>query len=70
MMRMNADGCEIRLADAMTSRARDGESRRKSLELGLATEQEMDEMADAWEQWGESEDASMGMMHGEIIIQM
>jgi len=38
------------------------------LQLGLATREELDEMAEAWDQWIKTEDACHGSMHGEVII--
>lgn len=42
--------------------------RGKAAELGLSTEKELDEMAEAWEKWMQTADASLGMMHGELLI--
>ena len=39
------------------------------LAKGLAQEAEMDEMAEAWEDWVTKDDAILAMMQGEIIIQ-
>jgi len=40
----------------------------KIRELGLATEEELKMMGDAWDEWVETEDACHGSMHGEILI--
>ncbi|CAM1501186.1 Fc.00g103480.m01.CDS01 [Cosmosporella sp. VM-42] len=56
-------------AGAMAERLRTGHMRGKSLELGIATEAEISQMADAWEEWAGTDDASLGIMNGEIIIQ-
>jgi ubiquinone/menaquinone biosynthesis C-methylase UbiE len=45
-----------------------GEMRKKALELGIATEAEMDEMGAEWQRWMETEDATCGTLHGEIIV--
>lgn len=45
-----------------------GEIRKQALELGLATEAEMDEMGAEWQRWIETEDATCGMIHGQIIV--
>lgn len=39
------------------------------LSTGLVTEDELEEMAKGWQEWAAMEDASVAMMHGEIIIQ-
>ncbi|RFU30478.1 hypothetical protein B7463_g5882, partial [Scytalidium lignicola] len=36
---------------------------------GLATENDFEDMAKDWEEWVQREDASLAMMHGEILIQ-
>ena len=53
----------------MAERLRTGQIRGKSLELGIATEAEIDQMAESWEQWSNTEDAGLGIMNGEVIIQ-
>lgn len=40
-----------------------------ALKAGWVTENDMEEMAKAWEEWQERDEATLGMMHGEIIIQ-
>ncbi|KAI9154871.1 methyltransferase [Paramyrothecium foliicola] len=55
-------------ANAMAERLRDGEMRKASVRLGISTGEEMDKLADGWEKWANTEDASFGMMHGEILI--
>jgi hypothetical protein len=52
----------------MAERSRQGQARVKAIELGLATEEEMDEMATSWEEWSETDGASLGIMNGELII--
>jgi hypothetical protein len=42
--------------------------RKKILELGIATEAEMDEMGAEWQRWMDTEDATCGMIHGQIIV--
>ncbi|KAL9105313.1 MAG: hypothetical protein Q9227_009480 [Pyrenula ochraceoflavens] len=54
---------------AMTERVRGGRIRKIGLESGLLTENDLDEMAKAWDEWKERDDANLGMMHGEILIQ-
>ncbi|KAK5025636.1 hypothetical protein LTS07_007840 [Exophiala sideris] len=56
-------------ANAMIEYLRGGRMRTEILAKGLAQEAEMDEMAEAWEDWITKEDAMLAMMQGEIIIQ-
>ncbi|KAK7757093.1 hypothetical protein SLS62_000640 [Diatrype stigma] len=57
-------------ATAMAERIRNGEMRKKGVELGLIThDDQVEEMATAWEEWAKQDDATLGMLHGEIIIQ-
>ncbi len=42
---------------------------KKGLELGLIKEGDGEEFVKAWEDWMKSDDATHGMMNGEIIIQ-
>ncbi|KAF4981273.1 hypothetical protein FZEAL_2899 [Fusarium zealandicum] len=55
-------------ASSMRERLISGQMRGKSLELGIATENELDEMAEAWEKWDDAEDATLGIMNGELLI--
>jgi hypothetical protein len=43
--------------------------REVGLKSGLVTENDLEEMAKAWEEWAGRDDASLAMMHGEILIQ-
>jgi hypothetical protein len=43
--------------------------REKALNLGLTTEDDLEEMAKSWEEWAKRDDASLAMLHGEILIQ-
>lgn len=57
-------------ATAMAERIRNGEMRKKGFATGLLThDDQVEEMATAWEEWAKRDDASLGIMHGEIIIQ-
>jgi hypothetical protein len=38
------------------------------LEAKLATEQELDSLMRAWEEWMAAEDGVLGMMSGEILV--
>ncbi|CAF3652657.1 hypothetical protein FGSG_04216 [Fusarium graminearum PH-1] len=53
---------------AMKERSLSGFAREKAMEMGTATGDELDEMAKAWEQWIETDDASLGLMNGEALI--
>ncbi len=53
----------------MITQLQRGRMRTIGLESGWVTEDDLEEMAGAWEQWRESDDATLGMLHGEIIIQ-
>lgn len=52
----------------MVDQLRTGRLRQIGLAAGLATDDDLEEMATAWEEWSESEGAILGMMHGEILI--
>lgn len=49
-------------------RTRSGEIGKKALEMGLATQEELEEMARAWEEWSVAEDAWFGCLHGQVLI--
>ncbi|ROV90139.1 hypothetical protein VPNG_09787 [Cytospora leucostoma] len=55
-------------AQAMVHELRGGRLREVGLSAKLATEEDLEEMATAWEEWAENEQAILGMMHGEILI--
>ena len=42
--------------------------REKALQFGLAAENDLEDMARAWEAWAERDDASLAMLHGEILV--
>ncbi len=48
---------------------RGGSLREKALKFGLGTENEFEEMAKALEEWAKRDDASLAMLHGEILVQ-
>lgn len=59
----------IVIANAMVERIRHGGMRKKGVEIGLiTTDEQVEETAAAWEEWALRDDATLGMMHGEIII--
>lgn len=41
---------------------------KKALAMGLATEEELEAMAIAWEEWADAEDGCYASMHGEVLI--
>ena len=45
-----------------------GEMRKKALELGVATEAELNEMGAEWQRWIDTEDATCGTIHGQLVI--
>lgn len=57
-----------RAGGALAERIRSGGMRKKALEMGITTEEELQEMAEAWDEWIDQEDASFGCMHGEILV--
>lgn len=57
------------LAQAMVERVRGGRFRARGLEAGVVNENDLDEMAKAWEEWPGKEDSSIAMLQGEIVIQ-
>lgn len=57
------------LAHAMMVYLRGGRIRTAALAMKLATEDELEEMAVAWEEWTKRDDAMLSMMQGEIIIE-
>ena len=52
----------------MKDRSLTGFAREKAIEMGNATGEEIDEMAKAWEEWMDTDDASLGIMNGEALI--
>lgn len=59
------DSCQ---GGSLAARCQDGEFRKKGLEMGIATAEEFEEMAAAWGEWVGTEDGSLGIMNGELII--
>jgi hypothetical protein len=51
------------------ARTRDSDFAKKAVELELATQDELREMAEAWKRWGEQDGAWYGYLHGELIAQ-
>ena len=42
----------------------------QALEYGLATEDELADIAAAWLRWGAADDGWLGMLHGELVIRI
>ncbi|WP_116449390.1 methyltransferase domain-containing protein [Blastococcus litoris] len=42
----------------------------QALRYGLATQEELDEIAAAWRRWSEDDDGWLGMLHGELLIRV
>ena len=58
----------MRIGGSLADRVRGGGMTDKIRELGLATDEELKTMGEAWDEWAETEDACHGSMHGEILI--
>lgn len=56
------------LAQGMVDALSKGRLRSVGLSTQLATEDDLQEMVDAWEEWATSDGAILGMLHGEILI--
>ena len=54
--------------EAMIGRLRTGQMRDQGLELGITTEEGIEEMIKGWEEWIEAGDATLGIMNGEVIV--
>ena len=54
----------------MLHQIRQGQVREAGLKTGLTTEMDLSDMAEAWEQWKDTEDSVLGMMQGELLIHM
>lgn len=56
-------------SQGLCDQLRGGSLREKALKFGLGTENDFEEMAKALEEWAKRDDASLAMLHGEILIQ-
>jgi hypothetical protein len=52
----------------MIERFKTGEIRERAVRTGLATDDGMEAMIKALERWIGCEDASMGLLHGELVV--
>lgn len=53
---MMANGCKV------------GARREKALDLGITSEEELEQMARGWEEWVKAEDGWFGCINGQVII--
>lgn len=56
-------------AQGLCDQLRGGSLREKALKFDLGTENEFEEMANAWEEWAQRDDATLAMLQGEILVQ-
>ena len=52
----------------MADRCLTGRTREKAVEEGIASEEQLEEMAEGWRKWIEAEDGWFGCLQGELII--
>jgi SAM-dependent methyltransferase len=57
------------LAQGLCDQLRGGSLRDRALKFGLGTENDLEEMTKALEEWAKRDDASWAMLHGEILVQ-
>ncbi|KAK3381125.1 methylase [Podospora didyma] len=55
-------------AQGMINEVRHGRLRQAGLRFGL-TESDLEEMSTTWDEWAQKDDASLGMLQGELLIQ-
>lgn len=53
----------------MIEHVQNGKLRQIGLDRGFMTEQDLEEIAKAWEEWVGREDGVLGMMQGEVLIE-
>jgi hypothetical protein len=56
-------------AQAMKTQLQSGRLRKMGIDSGLILKSDLEIMGQAWEEWAEKDDASLGMMSGEVLIQ-
>jgi len=56
-------------SQGLCDQLRGGGLREKALKFGLGTENDFEEMAEAWEEWAKRDDAILAMLQGQILIQ-
>lgn len=52
----------------MIERLRAGQMRTRGIELGLTTEEGIEEMVKGWKEWMDRDDATLGIVNGEVIV--
>lgn len=52
----------------MLERLRTGRERTQSIEMGIATEKDMDVMLEDWGKWMDADDATLGIVNGQAIV--
>ncbi|EPS41314.1 hypothetical protein H072_4806 [Dactylellina haptotyla CBS 200.50] len=57
------------LSQGLCQQLRGGGLREKARKFDTGNEEEFEEMAKAWEEWADTEDATLASIHGEILIQ-
>lgn len=57
------------LAQGLCDQLRGGSLRQKALKFGLGTETDFEEMAKAWEEWANRDDAVLAMLQGELLAE-
>ncbi len=54
--------------EAMIARLRTGQMRTKGIELGITTEEGIEDMIKGWQEWMETGDSTFGITSGEVIV--
>lgn len=67
-MRPNMTDLKDSIAQGMADALSKGRLRSIGLSSKLATEDDLQEMVAAWEEWATADGAILGMLHGEILI--
>ncbi|KAK6537148.1 hypothetical protein TWF694_011346 [Orbilia ellipsospora] len=57
------------LSQGMCQQLRGGGFRDRALKFGLEVKEDFEEMAKAWEEWAQREDATLSSLHAEILVQ-
>ena len=56
--------------DSWAGRATASSFAEQAVAYGLATPDQLEELADAWRTWRDAEDGWLGIMHGELIVRV
>jgi hypothetical protein len=54
----------------LVDKCNSGASREKAIEMGIATEEELKQMAEGWRKWIDAEDGYLACMHGEALLML